>query len=280
MGILDVEQRGLAPEPPAVQHRPGAVRVHGDERPRQPLALEQSEEDAAGQPRRIEQVAQHAQLQVQMEIAALALEPALIRLPGARVRSAPGDRRRELDLLRGVVGEQQHQLIEAVGQHLELPALAQLQGQLAPLGGGGGVQAQRAVAEEHGADGAPGDRLEEVKGAGLELEVEDVAVEDQAVHRRDPAVRARAAQRRVGRLGSRRGRGGAGERGPGTGNRRQRRTWRRGRRPGWRRPARRDPCRSSETERKDNDQPAACAGRRHAAIHREPPESSSSPSRS
>src|SRR6202023_3704972 len=91
------------------------------------------------------------------------------------------------------------------GQDLEVPALAQLERQLAPLRDGRRVQAQGAAAEEDGTDGAPRDRLQEVKGARRELEVEDVAVEDQPVHRCDPAVRTSAAQRGIGWVGRRGG---------------------------------------------------------------------------
>ena len=110
-----------------------------------------------------------------------------------------------LDLLGGVVREQQDQVVELVGERLEALVAAGGERELAPLVLGRRAQPVAAMPHEDRPHRAPVDRREEVERAGVELEPEGVALQHQAADRHRPAVRPRRAQGGIGGVGGRRG---------------------------------------------------------------------------
>lgn len=209
------EDRLLVAEAAAQSEGLRAPRIDRGESGRDFSTLEQRKEDTAPRPGSAEQVCEQPRLEIEPEILALALEPALADLgrmriggpsrgggPGRRCASGascPGrrPRRQSLDLLRGVVGKQQDELFERIVEHFELVAVADEMGELPALGRRRGREPESPTPDEHGAHGAAGHRRQEVKGPLLELEAEGIAHQDDPLGRHHPPVRPSGAQRRI-----------------------------------------------------------------------------------
>jgi hypothetical protein len=146
----------------------------------------------------VEEVLQQAQMEIDLEVLPLPLEVGLVDGDRPRVRRAGLHRRLQLDLLGGVVREQQDEVVELVGQHLEALVAAGGEGELAPLVRRRREETVAAMPHEHRPHRAAVDRRQEVEGPGVELEPERVALQRQPLHRHRPPVRPRRAQGGVG----------------------------------------------------------------------------------
>ena len=208
VGVGDQEDRVLLAQPGAEVQGLGAVRIDRRQRRRVSLAVDQRQENAARQPRLVEDVLEHAQVEVDAEILPLPLEVGLVDGDRPRVGGAGLRRRVLLDLLGGVVREQQDQIVELVGERLEALVAAGGERELAPLVLGRRAQPVAAVPHEHRPHRAPADRREEMERPGVELEPEGVPLQHQAADRHRPAVRPRRAQGGVGGVHGRRSREG------------------------------------------------------------------------
>jgi hypothetical protein len=191
----------------------GAVGIDRREGRRVLLAVDKGQEDAAGQARLIEDVLQHAQVEVDPEVLLLLLEVRLVDGDCPAVRRSGLDRPLQLDLLGGVVREQQDQVVEFVAERLEAAHVsARGEGEMAPLVARGRAEPVGPMPHEHRPHRPSLDRRQEVERPRLELEPEDVPLQRHPLDRHHPAVRPRGAQGRiVGVRGREGGEGGQGE---------------------------------------------------------------------
>ena len=141
----------------------GAIGIDRRERRRVLLAVDQRQEDAAHQPRLVEEVLEHPEVEVDPEILPLPLEVGLVDGDRPRVGRAGLRRRVLLDLLGGVVREQQDQVVELVGERLEALVAAGGERELAPLVLGRRAQPVAPLPHEDRPHRAPVDRREEME---------------------------------------------------------------------------------------------------------------------